>query len=487
MRGTVYRQCWCRDPVTKKLLRAKCPKLKQKGHGSWYGRYDADSGDEGKRRQPVIGPFDTRKKAQEELTEALARVGGGASAPDRSLRVEPYLTGYLAGKRNLKPRTRESSAEAYRLYWIPGLGRMRLVDVRDHHVSQVVTAMELINRPVPGDTPPEITEMLRRMYAARADDERRELAEGETRRKKSIKPLSPSRIERVYAPFRAAMNAAVPRKIGTSPCAGVELPWAAHHKPLAWTPPRETAFRAELARRGAKHAAVLEGRVLTAAEWQAIWADPELRPVPAMVWMPDHAARFLDYLADTRERLAALYVLLAYCGLRRDEAIGLTWPEVDLDEAVVYVRKTGGGSGPKSDAGVRPVPLPPPVVDALKAWRKVQAADRLAWGPGWPDGLSLVFTREDGSAVPPQWVSVRFEILACRAEMPPIRLHDLRHGAASLLKAAGVDTKIISAILGHTRTSFTDSTYILVFPEIAQAAMTAAAAILPRKQLAQDS
>jgi integrase len=80
-------------------------------------------------------------------------------------------------------------------------------------------------------------------------------------------------------------------------------------------------------------------------------------------------------------------------------------------------------------------------------------------GPDWPD-RDRVFTREDGTPVPEQWTSTRFEILAYRSGQPPIRFHDLRHGTASLLKAAGVDTKIISAILGHSRTSFTDSVYV---------------------------
>src|SRR5581483_2294842 len=117
-------------------------------------------------------------------------------------------------------------------------------------------------------------------------------------------------------------------------------------------------------------------------------------------------------------------------------------------------------------------------------WRARQAAGRLAWGPDWPDN-GLVFTREDGTPVPGQWVSVRFETLAYRAGLPPVRFHDLRHGAASLLKAAGYDTKIISAILGHSRTSFTDATYVLVFPDVAKAAAEAAAAIVPRKPLAK--
>jgi len=487
MRGSVFRQCWCRDPETQKPYHGRCPKLKSRTHGKWYARYDGDGG-EGKRRQPVIGPFGTRKEAEEELSAVLARIGGGGAAPDRSLKAGPYLNAYHAGKRSLKPSSRATEEEAFRLYWIPALGRMRLVDVRDRHVSDVVSAMELVNLPVPDDVRPEVAEMLRRMYAVRADDERRVLPEGEQRHKKSRKSLSPSRIERMFAPFRAAMNAAVKTgKIGANPCAGVELPRADRVRPLAWTAAREAKFRAELARRGnATEERILESRVLAEAEWQAIWADQELRPCSVMVWLPSHTARFLAYLEETGERLAALFVLAAYCGLRRDELIGLTWAEVDLDQGAADVRETGSGDGPKSDAGVRVVPLPAPVVTVLRAWRRVQAADRLAWGPDWTD-TGRVFTREDGTDVPGQWVSVRFEILAYRAGLPPVRLHDLRHGAASLAKAAGLDSKYIAALLGHSRTSFTDSTYVTLFPEVAKAAAEAAAAVVPWKPLAQDS
>ena len=102
-----------------------------------------------------------------------------------------------------------------------------------------------------------------------------------------------------------------------------------------------------------------------------------------------------------------------------------------------------------------------------------------ACGPDWPD-TDLLFTRQDGTPVLSQWVSVRFEALAFRAGLAPVRFHDLRHGAASQCKAAGVDTKVISALLGHSRTDFTNRTYVLVFPEVARAAAEAAAAIVPR-------
>ena len=81
--------------------------------------------------------------------------------------------------------------------------------------------------------------------------------------------------------------------------------------------------------------------------------------------------------------------------------------------------------------------------------------------------------------MPGQWTSTRFEILAFRVGVPPVRFHDLRHGMASLLKAAGVDTKIISTILGHSRSDFTDRQYVSVFPEVAAAA-AAADALVPR-------
>ena len=262
------------------------------------------------------------------------------------------------------------------------------------------------------------------------------------------------------------------------------LPRVTRVKPLAWTAEREARF-SKVADRLWSEAEAAKGRRLTTVERQDIWGRPDLRPCAVMVWMPAHTGAFLDYLTDTGERLLALFALVAYCGLRRDEAIGLTWPEVGLGQSVAYIRETGGGSGPKSDAGVRAVPLPGPVVTALLAWQERQADDRIAFGPDWPD-TELVFTREDGTPVPGPWLSTRFEILAFRAGLPPVRFHDLRHGAASLCKAAGLDSKFISALLGHSRSSFTDDTYVLLFPEVAREAVESAAAVVPRRERASS-
>jgi integrase len=491
MQGSVYKRCSCRDPETRRPLGAQCPGLRKPKHGAWFYRLDMPAAPGEKRRRPEFGPFDKKKTAEEELAATIARIGGGAAVTDRSLLVRNFLANWLAGmKLKLKPLTYASYAEAVALYFAPGVGHLRLVDLRDHHLQDLVAAMLLINQPLKGDETAAVLEVLRRLLAARADDVRRVLPEGEARHKKSTKPLSPARIERIFAVLSSAITAAIEtHKIYASPLVGVVLPAVDHPKPLPWTPQREARFRAELDRvtRDADAAAEAEGRVLTTVERQALWTSPALLPVPSMVWMPDHAGAFLDYLDATGERLAVLFIVTMFCGLRRDEVLGLTWAEVDLDERIAYIRETQTGAGPKSEASIRIVPLPPPAVEALKAWRRQQAADRLAWGPDWADKRGLVFTREDGTEVPGQWTSVRFETLAYRVGLPPVRFHDLRHGTASLMKAAKQDTKYISAMLGHARTSFTDSQYVSLFPEIQKAAADAAAAIVPRKGIASHA
>jgi integrase len=92
-----------------------------------------------------------------------------------------------------------------------------------------------------------------------------------------------------------------------------------------------------------------------------------------------------------------------------------------------------------------------------------------------------VFTREDGQPLRPEWISERFAVLVKRLCLPPVRLHDLRHGSATMLLAAGQPPKVVSEVLGHSTVAFTMDVYTSVAEELAESAASAIAAYVPRK------
>ncbi|MEU8401765.1 site-specific integrase [Nonomuraea sp. NPDC048892] len=184
----------------------------------------------------------------------------------------------------------------------------------------------------------------------------------------------------------------------------------------------------------------------------------------------------------------ALYQLVALRGLRRGEACGLRWNEVDLASNTLTVNwqlvqlawEVHEGA-PKTDASVRTIALDSDTARVLRAHRQQQLQDRLAMGEAWSD-TGFVFTQPDGSRLHPQHVSDQFLWLAYLAGLPPIRLHDLRHGAASLMLAARVKMKVVQETLGHTSSAFTADTYASVHPQVATAAAEKTAAPLFGKE-----
>jgi Phage integrase family len=204
-----------------------------------------------------------------------------------------------------------------------------------------------------------------------------------------------------------------------------------------------------------------------------------------MVWPAEQTGAFLDAVAD--DRLYALWHLITFRCLRRGEACGLRWADTDLDRGVISIQAqlvqigwTVRESTPKSEASDAKVALDATTVAVLKSWRKAQVAERLAWGEAWTDS-ARVFTREDGRPPHPSFVTVRFQRLAFDAGLPPIREHDLRHGAASLARKGGVDMKGIQAMLRHSSQAITADTYTSTFDEESRKAAEAVASAVPRK------
>ena len=218
------------------------------------------------------------------------------------------------------------------------------------------------------------------------------------------------------------------------------------------------------------------------------------------VWTAKQLSTFLAGVVE--DSLFAFWWLAALRGLRRGELCGLRWAAVDLDRGLLFVERNRTTAGydvvegePKTAAGRRAVALDKHTVVILREHRRRQLERRdrrHASNTAWIDS-GYVFTRKDGQPINPNYATTRFRKLTDRAELPPVRLHDLRHGAASLAHEAGADMKTLQDLLGHSSIVVTADTYTSVLPDAqrrcadATAALVLAAARHARKRIKQKA
>jgi integrase len=155
------------------------------------------------------------------------------------------------------------------------------------------------------------------------------------------------------------------------------------------------------------------------------------------------------------DRLEALWMLALKYGLRPAELVALRWHDIDLAAGVLKVAKA------KSQAGVRDLPLLAGTLDALKAHRRQQRAERLAAGPLWRES-GHVFTRPDGQPIYYHLFKREWHALLARAQVADRRPYAARHSAATLLLEGDVPLEVVSAILGHSGISITADVYAKV-------------------------
>jgi integrase len=222
-----------------------------------------------------------------------------------------------------------------------------------------------------------------------------------------------------------------------------------------------------------------------AVRWQILSVNPSDGATPPKVEQakltvpaPTDVARLVAAVgADYRTPLA----LAAGTGLRRGELLALTWPAVDLED-LPRIRVDGtlqraGGSlvvlPPKTERSRRVVPLPATLAEALRRHRAEQNERRLLAGPAWHGG-DFVFDRGDGRPIDPDAFGRAFRAARDAAGLDKVRLHDLRHGFASMLVGAGTSVRVVSDLLGHATVGFTLGTY--THPSEAEAAAAMAEA-----------
>ena len=408
----------------------------QRPNGLWMGQANLGWQDGKRRRKTIYGR--TKREVQDKLREVLQRVAHGeAPAPERET-VAGYLQRWLDDKKSeLRPRTYESYEQVVRNHLVPALGRLRLAKLGPRDVALWLRLQE------------------------------RDGVSARTRRY-------------ARAVLRAALNQA-----------------------LRW----------ELVSRNAA----------------ALTAPPRYRPREIQPLTPEQARMLLE--AVSGHRLEALISVGLGLGLRLGEALGLRWIDVDSDSRKLAVRqaleRAGGDAAtrraltaerrrllaelaaaedriarrridsalddvrrrlavvqtgvrfaePKTTRSRRTITIPELVVAALRTHRQRQFEERLAAGARWRDS-GLVFTTTVGTPLDGRNVNRLFKVILRDAGLPAIRYHDLRHTAATLLLAQGVDPRTIMETLGHSQISLTLNTYAHVVPALQREAAAKMDAIL---------
>lgn len=187
------------------------------------------------------------------------------------------------------------------------------------------------------------------------------------------------------------------------------------------------------------------------------------------------ARRLLEVAGQ--HRLGALFSVALACGLRLGEATGIRWDDVDLETGEIEIRQQLQAIGKrlelqplKTEKSRRALALPDVCVNALREHRKRQLEERLKAGKRWVE-TGLVFTTyrtckpgkgerlKVGAGLHPRNVLRVLYGLLDAAELPRVRFHDLRHSAASLLLASGVQLAEVSKLLGHSELRLTADLY----------------------------
>lgn len=423
MKGSTFKRCGCRDGAGKPLG-GSCPRLRSKNHGTWYYKAELPMGPKGERRIKRRGGFVTRQDADVALTDLLDRVNKRTHIDPGRQPVGGYFEQWLAGKAQLRSTTARSYAEHVTLYLTPVLGHLRLADLSVTDIEELYEAMRQLGRTKAGaSSSPELAQLL----AARSSPE-------------LARPLSAARIRRVHATLRSALNSAVKRRlIPFNPALYVELAQAGRPKALLWTGERTDAWRAWEAKTSAAATAVQTaahrfkiaerrarqhpadghaaascaklGGALVAAKAGLAQITTTYQPPKVAVWTPEQTGRFLD--SAVSDRLYAMYHLIAFRGLRRGEAVGASWTNANLERAelticwqILQLGYDTVGATPKSGSEGT-IALDKQTVAVLRAHRAQQDADRQAWGPAWVQ-TGLMFTKENGAALHPEYVSRHF-------------------------------------------------------------------------------
>lgn len=190
----------------------------------------------------------------------------------------------------------------------------------------------------------------------------------------------------------------------------------------------------------------------------------------------------LDALPDTQWRL--FFYMSIYTGMRPGELIGLNWSDIvdnvlTVRAGAVYVNGKGTirTDRPKTQKSIRMIDLPPAVMTLLKKHKIEQAEYKLRFAADWPEP-DAVFTGDLGYRLNISSPTQKFQKIVKQYNLRPITLYGLRHTAATIMIAQGLNARDVAARLGHAQASTTLNIYAHAFMDANTRATEAIASAL---------
>jgi len=192
---------------------------------------------------------------------------------------------------------------------------------------------------------------------------------------------------------------------------------------------------------------------------------PPAKKAETEIWNMTELDHFLT--AASNSEFYALLATIALTGVRRGEALGIKWRDMDLNSvspnftvrrSVYKLNNKWQFENPKTERSRRVVALPLALAMLLRHFRERQEANAEYFGREFSED-DFIFVRDDGKLPNPRYVSKIFRRIVQKAGLKRIRLHDLRHTYATLQRKAGQPIEVISRALGHASEMVTLTIY----------------------------
>ena len=431
----------------------------------WYVKIELDVDPAtGRRRQKWHSGYNTKREAERARIDLLSKFDRGEYVEPSHQTVADYFTDWLkAIKHTVRPSTFESYERNVRNHVVAHIGAVRLTKV-DAGVLNGLYSLLLTSgrRPSSRAGKGYSPEVVARAVALRAKG-------------KTLLATA----EQLASEFDEAVNltkdtlASLLRRHAVGP---------------------STRSSAGLDRRTVNYVHTIVHRAMKdAVRWGRLARNPADASDPPRggqkadgihAWDAVTLRSFLERTRLDGDRLHAVWVLLATTGMRRGEALGLRWADVDLDkgrvrvvQTVIRTRGVVSVGEPKTARGRRSISLDGATVAVLREHRKRMLEERLLVGPDFHD-VGLVFHQPDGSSLRPDAVSSAFLRRVERFGAVRITLHGLRHTWATLALEGGIHPRVVQERLGHSTIAITLGIYSHVSPTLHDEAAEQVASLL---------